>query len=153
MEKQCNLPTTILVADDDEDDRLLIKDAFSNSCQCVKLTFLKDGVSLIDYLDAEKAIKPALIMLDLNMPRMNGIQALEILKSDSRLKDIPVIILTTSSEDDIIAETYCKGASSFIRKPQLFSELEQIVSIVSQYWCKIVLLPRKADCEFRTGSA
>lgn len=145
--ESCTIPTTILVVDDDEDDRLLIKDAFSHSCQCLKLHFVYDGMEMLRYLNANSLIKPALIILDINMPRMNGVQALESLKSDNKFKDIPVIMLTTTSDDDIITETYCKGASSFIRKPILMSELEHIVDIIGEYWCKIVLLPRKSHCE------
>lgn len=143
----CRVPTTVVVADDDEDDKLLIKEAFSNECQCLKLHFVEDGAELLDYLDSQHPVQPALIFLDLNMPRMNGAEALERIKKDMRHKDIPIIMFTTSSEEDNVAKAYCLGASSYIRKPNTYEELQHIINIVGQYWCEVVLLPNKDSCD------
>jgi two-component system, response regulator len=145
--ESCKVPTTVVVAEDDEDDRLLIEQAFSSSCQCLKLHFAHDGLELLEYLKNGGVAKPCLILIDLNMPKMGGIEALERIRSDARLKDIPVIVLTTSDEEDSVVTTYCKGANSYIRKPMLFSELEHIVDIIGKYWCQIVLLPSKGECQ------
>jgi two-component system response regulator len=142
----CELPTTVVVAEDDEDDRLLIEQAFSGYCQCVKLHFVHDGSELMAHLNNGGAAKPCLILMDLNMPKMGGIEALDKIRSDARFKDIPVIVLTTSDEEDTITKSYCKGANSYIRKPMTFSELEQIVDIIGKYWCKVVLLPSRGRC-------
>ena len=142
MEK-CKIPKTIIVAD--EDDRLLINEAFNNSCQCFNLQIVGDGEELLEVLH-NKGKNPDLILLDLNMPRMDGFEVLESIKGDPQLKKIPVIIFTTTDEQSALAKTYCNGANSFIRKPATFEQLSHIVKVIASYWCEIVLLPDGFNC-------
>jgi CheY-like chemotaxis protein len=136
----CKQPITIVVAEDDDDDSLLLDKAFQENCSCIKLKFVHDGLELFDYLQAEP-ILPGLIITDMNMPNLNGIEILKRIKQDSRLLNIPVIVFTTSDEQDAIVKSYCTGANSFIRKPTTFDSLVNIADIISRYWCEIVLLP------------
>jgi two-component system, response regulator len=140
------VPITVVVAEDDEDDRLLIQEAFRANCQCLTLHFTNDGLELLEYLTSDGASKPCLILIDLNMPKMGGLEAVEKIKSNDKLKDIPIIVLTTSDDEDTIAKSYCSGVNSYIRKPMSFSQLEHIVNIIGQYWCEVVLLPGKRGC-------
>jgi CheY-like chemotaxis protein len=136
----CKMPVTILMADDDLDDQLLVQDAFSEKCSCIQLNFVNNGNELLEYLK-EVVILPGLILLDINMPTMGGLEALKRIKSDPRLVNIPIIIFTTSGNKDVILESYCKGANSFIIKPESFGALVDIIDTVSKYWCNIVALP------------
>ena len=142
--ENCNSKITVLVADDDEDDRILIREAFKEHCQCFNLKMVEDGVELIEYLHRED-IHPGFIFLDLNMPKMNGTEALQKIKEDENSKNIPIIIFTTTDEQDVIARTYCAGASTFIRKPTTFERLSYTIGILSAYWCEIALLPSVKD--------
>ena len=137
--RECKMPVTILVA---EDDRFLISEAFGEECSCAELQFVHDGQELVEHL-ARAAILPGLILLDLNMPRLSGLDALKQIKSNPRLTDIPILIFSTSGSDQVVIDTYCKGANSFIQKPSDFQSLTEIVNIISKYWCKIALLPRE----------
>ena len=119
---------TILVADDDADDCLMIKDAFLENKLANDLRFVKDGEDLMDYLrrnaeyaSPEKSPRPGLILLDLNMPRMDGREALKAIKSDPKLRSIPIVILTTSKAQEDVYRTYDLGVSSFITKPVTFA--------------------------------
>jgi CheY-like chemotaxis protein len=140
-------PITILMADDDPDDRLLMKKAMGHTQTPHQIQFVEDGVDLIDYLRNQGAYKeiknskPGLILLDLNMPKMDGREALRIVKSDPELKRIPVIILTTSKAEEDIIQTYDLGANSFICKPVRFQELVNVVLEIESYWLDTVLLP------------
>ena len=145
---QCKTPLNVVVAEDDEDDRLLLDEAFREHCDCLNLKLTENGVELLEYLESANP-RPSLVLLDLNMPRMSGQETLERMKADPHLKDIPVIIFTTSDEEDIIAKAYCKGASTFIRKPFDFEKLRHIAKIVSAYWCEIASLPQKDECPKR----
>ncbi|MGO9315019.1 MAG: response regulator [Syntrophobacteraceae bacterium] len=140
------VPITVVVAEDDEDDRLLIAEAFRANCQCLTLHFTHDGVELLEYLTKTEVSKPCLILIDLNMPKMGGIEAVEKIKSNDKLKDIPIIVLTTSDDEETVAKSYCSGANSYIRKPMSFSQLEHIVDIIGKYWCEVVLLPGRVGC-------
>jgi CheY-like chemotaxis protein len=144
----CGVPLTVVAAEDDEDDRLLIEEAFRNNCGCLTLHFTHDGLELLEYLTKADISKPALILIDLNMPRMGGIEAVEKIKANDKLRDIPIIVLTTSDDEETIVKSYCSGVNSYIRKPMSFSELEHIVNIIGQYWCEVVSLPGKGG--FRT---
>jgi two-component system response regulator len=137
---QCKMPVTIILADDDPDDQLLVKDAFGQNCSCVRLHFVNSGQELLDYLN-EVVILPGLILLDINMPTIGGIEALERIKNNPRLINIPIIIFTTSTDKDLILTSYCVGANSFINKPDSFDRLVDIIDVVSKYWCNIVVLP------------
>ena len=141
-------PITILVADDDADDRMLIEDAFSESKLQNPLNFVEDGEQLLAYLKREgdyAELKgkpyPGVILLDLNMPKMDGRTALAKIKEDEKLCRIPVIILTTSKAEEDILRTYNLGVNSFITKPVTFDGLVKVVHSIGQYWIEIVALP------------
>ena len=142
-------PITILIADDDEDDRMLIEEAFMESKLTNDLKFVNDGIELMDYLnhsgsfaDEEISPRPGLILLDLNMPRMDGREALAALKADPVLRKIPVVVLTTSRAEEDIIRTYDLGVSSYISKPVSFEGLVEVVKVLSAYWIQIVELPQ-----------
>jgi len=141
----CKTPITIVIAEDDADDRFLLSEAFQDHCSCIRTSFVNDGIELWEYLQNEP-ILPGLIITDINMPRLNGTDVLKKIKADQRLMNIPIIMFTTSAEEDLIAKAYCIGANSFIRKPTTFDDLKNIVDLISRYWCEIVLLPKK-ECE------
>lgn len=141
-------PITILMADDDADDRLMTKEAFEESRLVNDLRFVEDGVELLDYLnrrgkyiDPASSPRPGLILLDLNMPKKDGREALEEIKSDPRLKSIRVVILTTSKAEEDIYRTYDLSAASYITKPVTFSALAEVVKVLGKYWLEIVALP------------
>lgn len=135
----------ILIADDDEEDRMLAQDALAESRLANPLFFVKDGVELLDFLyrrgpyaDAESAPRPGLILLDINMPRMSGLEALRELKQDSELRRIPVVILTTSKAEEDILSSYDLGVNSFISKPVSFDGLVSVMGLLGRYWFEIV---------------
>ncbi len=141
-------PITIVVADDDPDDRMMIEEAFEENRLKNNLAFVEDGEQLIDYLrgegayaDDERRNPVGVILLDLNMPRMDGREALKIIKSDPGLQRIPVVVLTTSKAEEDILRTYDLGVSSFITKPVTFDALVEVVKVLGQYWFEIVALP------------
>jgi len=138
----------ILMADDDEDDRLMAKEALEEARICNEMRFVEDGVELLDYLkrrgqyaDPEKSPFPGLILLDLNMPRMDGREALKEIKSDPELRRIPVVVLTTSKAEEDILKTYDLGVNSFITKPVTFEGLVQVMKTLAEYWFEIVSIP------------
>ncbi len=138
----------ILIADDDAEDRMLIKDALIESRLKNGLHFVEDGEELLDYLhnkekfsDIEKFPKPGIILLDLNMPRMDGREALKEIKKDAKLRSIPVVVLTTSKAEEDILKTYNLGVSSFITKPVTFEGLVDVMKTLNKYWFEIVELP------------
>jgi CheY-like chemotaxis protein len=141
-------PIRILVADDDADDRLMIKDAFEESKLANPVDFVEDGVQLMQYLKREGEYRhlvnhpyPGFILLDLNMPRKDGRTALKEIKESPELHRIPIIILTTSKAEEDIIKTYNLGVNSFICKPVSFDGLVEIVKTVGHYWIEIVALP------------
>ena len=141
-------PITILVADDDPDDRQLTKEAFEEAKLANDLRFVEDGVELLDYLfqrgkfsDPETSPRPSIILLDLNMPRKDGRQALAELKAEPRFKAIRVIIMTTSKAEEDILRTYDLSAASYIMKPVTFDSLVDVVKTIGKYWLEIVELP------------
>jgi CheY-like chemotaxis protein len=133
-------PVTILIADDDEEDRQLIKDALAESRLINPVQFVNDGEELMESLRSNSRL-PGLILLDLNMPKKDGREALREIKSNSRFKTIPVIILTTSKAEEDIYRTYNLGVNSFITKPVTFTALVDVLNKVAQYWFEIVELP------------
>lgn len=142
-------PITILVVDDDPDDRMLIEDAFMESKLQNERRYVNDGVELIEYLqhkgqfsDPQEAPRPGVILLDLNMPRMDGREALAAIKADPSLRQIPVIVLTTSKAEEDILRSYNLGVNSFISKPVTFDGLVDVVNVLGSYWLQIVELPR-----------
>lgn len=138
----------ILIADDDIDDCQLIKEAFQESRLLNELHFVANGEELMDYLhrrgrfsDPASSPTPGMILLDLNMPKKDGREALAEIKSDSKFKQIPVIVLTTSKAEEDIFKTYNLGVNSFITKPVSFDSLVQITRELGRYWFEIVVLP------------
>ncbi len=141
---------TILIADDDDDDRFIINKALNESIISNPVIFVEDGQELMDYLKHDGKYKnltdddlPGIILLDLNMPRKDGRQALQEIKEDPRLQLIPVIILTTSKAEIDIYSAYMTGASSFIIKPVNFTDLIKAIEATGIYWLDIVKLPHK----------
>ena len=143
-----SIPVRIVVADDDADDRMMIKEAFEASKLSNEIDFAEDGVQLLEYLRREgKWSKlagepyPGFILLDLNMPRKDGRTVLKEIRNDPELHRIPIIILTTSKAEEDIIKTYNLGVNSFICKPVSFDKLVEIVKTVGHYWIEIVQLP------------
>jgi CheY-like chemotaxis protein len=135
-------PWNILLADDDPDDRLLIREALEESHLPQTLTCVEDGEELLDYLRGRPdQPAPRLILLDLNMPRKDGREALREIKGDPKLQRIPVVVLTTSESEDDIQRTYELGASSFIVKPRNFETVVALMQTLTQYWFDTVQLP------------
>jgi CheY-like chemotaxis protein len=141
-------PITILMADDDADDRQMTKEAFEESHLNNDLRFVEDGVELLDYLKRRgkyinpfSAPRPGLILLDLNMPKKDGREALREIKADPRLKSIRVVVLTTSKAEEDIFRTYELSAASYITKPVTFIALMEVVRTLGKYWLEIVELP------------
>ncbi|ATD02251.1 response regulator [Pseudoalteromonas sp. S3260] len=141
-------PITILMADDDEDDRLLTQDALAESRVLNELHFVEDGVELLEYLerkgkfeDKTLSPRPGLILLDLNMPRMDGREALQAIKANPNLKGIPVVILTTSKQEEDMVKGYDLGAASYITKPVTFDGLVELMKTLGKYWVEFVELP------------
>ena len=141
---------SILLADDDPDDRLMLAEALEESRVLNDLATVEDGEELLEYLRCEGRYAgrdgglPWLILLDLNMPRLDGREALEQIKNDPKLRRIPVVVLTTSKAEQDIFQTYDLGVNSFITKPVSFEGLVNIVSDLGRYWLEIVELPQPA---------
>lgn len=148
MPKKVQQPLRILVAEDDPDDRLLIKEAIGENRMGDILSFVEDGQELIDYLkqrgiykDNKSPVMPLLILLDLNMPRLDGREALKIIKADPELRRIPVIAFTTSTAEQDILESYNLGVSGYINKPVTFEGLLEVMRKLNLYWIETVELP------------
>lgn len=141
-----NIP--IVIADDDLDDQMMFEDAFRESDFQHPFTFVDNGEELLKYLHGAAPYQnrelPGLVLLDLNMPRMDGRTALMHIKADARLRSIPVIVLTTSNADDDIQRTYDLGVSAFIAKPSSFDGLKELVDALNNYWLRFVSLPTRA---------
>lgn len=141
---------TILMADDDADDRLLAQDALTECRLANELHCVENGEELLDYLyhrgkfsAPESSPRPGLILLDLNMPKKDGREALMEIKKDPELRKIPVVVLTTSKADTDIGRIYDLGANSFIAKPVTFDLLVDVMKAIGRYWFDIVELPYK----------
>lgn len=140
-------PIVILMADDDDDDYLLTKKALKESKLLNTLIRVADGEELLDYLNGRGkyegvAVRPGVILLDLNMPRKDGREALKEIKSNPKLHDIPVVIFTTSKAEEDIYRSYQLGSNSFITKPVTFENLISVMKTLGAYWFEIVELPR-----------
>ena len=141
-------PVTILMADDSSDDRFLAREALRESLVVNDLREVEDGEELMDYLcrrgvyaDPASSPRPGLILLDLNMPRKSGREALEEIKEDENLRRIPIVVLTTSEDEADIIASYDLGVSSFITKPVTFERLVEIMKAFGKYWIEIVSIP------------
>ena len=155
-----NKSITILMADDDPDDRQLTRKAFEENHLANDLRFVEDGEELMDYLyrrgkfAAEGAAPvPGLILLDLNMPRKDGREALREIKADPRLKNIRVVILTTSKAEEDVIRSYDLSAASYITKPVTFERLVEVVQALGKYWLEIVELPPEGNANGASGPA
>lgn len=139
---------TILIAEDDPDDRMLAIDAAREGKLSSQVEFVEDGERLLEYLhsasaDPENVTRvPGLILLDLNMPKMDGREALRVIKSDPALRHIPVIVFTTSSAEEDIITSYDLGVNSFIIKPASFERLVDVMRSIKTYWLDTVALPK-----------
>lgn len=143
-----NKQVVILMADDDDDDFLLTREALEESRLLHTLFRVKNGEELLDYLlrrgsytEPVLSPRPTLILLDLNMPKMDGREALKQIKSHTALRRIPVVVLTTSAAPEDIARSYDLGVNSFIRKPVCFDEFLKAIQVLTEYWLEIVTLP------------
>ena len=141
-------PVTILMADDDPDDRELTREAFAESRLVNDLRFVEDGEELLDYLhrrgkyaDPASAPWPGVILLDLNMPRLDGREALKAIKADPRFRGIRVVVMTTSKAEADVVKSYDLQAASYITKPVTFEGLVEVVRTLGKYWLEIVELP------------
>src|SRR5579863_10103714 len=142
----------ILMVDDDKDDRMMTEKALRKNRVINPIMFLEDGEELMDYLlrrknyaSEDSAPRPCFILLDLNMPRMDGRRALELLKADPDLRKIPVVVLTTSQAEEDIVRSYSLGANSFITKPVTFDALVTLMESLKNYWLEIVELTWEAN--------
>jgi CheY-like chemotaxis protein len=146
-------PITILMADDDEEDRELARDALQDARLANDMRFVVDGQDLMDYLRREggyadpsvDAPWPGIILLDLNMPKKDGREALAEIKADPGLHNIPIVVLTTSKDEEDVLRTYDLGANSFITKPVTFAGLVEVMRTWTRYWFEIVELPPRAN--------
>ncbi|MFO7622990.1 MAG: response regulator [Anaerolineales bacterium] len=141
-------PIIILLAEDDPDDQYLINEALEENRLNTRMYVVEDGEDLLDYLnrrgkyqDSVKWPMPNLILLDLNMPRKDGREALREIKADPKLRHIPIVALTTSQADDDIARTYDSGISGYITKPPSFTGLRDVMKAVDLYWLQTTRLP------------
>ena len=144
---------TILVAEDDPDDRRVVRDALAEALERTSikkdLRFVEDGEELMDYLhhrakykECSSAPRPCLILLDLNMPRKDGREALKEIKGEPDLRQIPVVVLTTSHAEEDIRQTYDLGVNSYVTKPTRFEGFVEIIRMLEKYWFETVELPR-----------
>jgi two-component system response regulator len=152
VNRQRNRPIVILMADDDADDREMTREAFAASRLVNDLRFVVDGEELMDYLyrrgkyaDPELSPMPSIILLDLNMPRLDGREALQQIKADPAFRTIRIIIMTTSKAEEDILRTYNLSATSYITKPVTFAGLVEVIGTLGKYWLEIVELPTNGN--------
>lgn len=143
---------TILLAEDDPDDAFMAREALNESRLANPMHIVGDGVELLDYLhrrgrysDLSPLSRPGVILLDLNMPRMDGREALAEIKADPNLRQIPIVILTTSKAEEDIFKSYDLGVNSFITKPVSFESLVEVMKTLGRYWFEIVNLPEHTE--------
>ena len=138
----------IVMADDDEEDCMLAREALEEAKLSNEFHVVSDGEELLQFLRNEgpygniaKYRRPGLILLDLNMPKVDGRQALAEIRGDEKLKDIPVVVMTTSQAEEDVIRSYATGANSYITKPVSFEGLVEVMRSLEQYWFQIVRLP------------
>src|ERR1700691_3684812 len=139
---------TIVLADDDPDDRKLTQDAFTENRLANQFHTVEDGEELMEYLHRRGKYEslrgdalPGLILLDLNMPRKDGREALKEIKADPELRRIPIVVLTTSKAEEDIVRTYDLGVNSYVTKPVTFKSLVELIKVLGRYWFEVVELP------------
>jgi CheY-like chemotaxis protein len=139
---------TILLADDDPDDRQLTHDAFMENRLANEFHAVEDGEELMDFLHRRGKYEslqgeplPGLILLDLNMPRKDGREALKEIKAHADLRRIPIVVLTTSKAEEDIVRTYDLGVNSYVTKPVTFKSLVELIKVLGNYWFEVVELP------------
>jgi two-component system, response regulator len=139
---------TVVAAEDDVDDRMTLEEAFADVAPRTRLQFVHDGEELLDYVNhrgrfasIDEYPSPSLILLDLNMPRMGGREVLQEIKTDPRLRRIPVVMLTTSGAARDVMGSYADGVNSYIRKPATYVEWTDTVQALDRYWFGVVALP------------
>ena len=142
-------PITVLLAEDDADDRLTVREAFVEARLLNDMRYVVDGQDLMDYLLHEgkytapaAAPRPGIILLDFNMPKMDGREALREIKANPDLRRIPVVVLTTSKAEEDVFRSYDLGANSFITKPVTFSSMVETIKVLGEYWFEIIELPK-----------
>lgn len=133
---------SILIADDDEDDKFLLKSAFEESGIDAPLSFVDNGQELLDFLQKAKKL-PSIILLDLNMPKKDGREALKEIKENPKFRSIPILILTTSNSPEDIKNCYFLGANCFITKPSTFEGLMKVIGELNKFWFNIASIPTK----------
>ncbi|MDD5304248.1 MAG: response regulator [Elusimicrobia bacterium] len=138
----------LIIAEDDEDDYFLTKSAFEKAGMRNEILWVKNGEDLLDLLKHRGAYAggrsdggPRLVILDLNMPRMDGREALERIKADPELRRVPIIVMTTSNAEEDIVRSYDQGACSFIHKPVTFADFVAAANLLKRYWLEMVELP------------
>ncbi|GAB3507494.1 response regulator [Emticicia fontis] len=133
---------SILIVDDDEDDKFLLKSAFEESGIEAPLSFVDNGQELMDFLHKAKKL-PSIILLDLNMPKKDGREALKEIKENPKFRSIPILILTTSNSPEDIRNCYFLGANCFITKPSTFEGLMRVIGELNKFWFNIASIPTK----------
>ena len=156
MSRNCRVPIPIVIADDDEEDRMLARDALAECRLANELYFVRDGEELMDFLlhrnayaDPASSPRPGLILLDLRMPRKDGFEVLREIRGDGDLRVIPIVVLTTSTASDDVLKSYQLGVNSFITKPVTFAALVEAMKVLGRYWFEIVEIPAPAQMEER----
>jgi two-component system, chemotaxis family, response regulator Rcp1 len=149
MEQTRTKPIEILLVDDDPGDVELTMEVLEMAKVKVNLKYVEDGVQALEYLRREganqDAVRPDLILLDLNMPRKDGRQTLAEIKADEDLKGIPVVILTTSDADEDVVKSYTLGAACYITKPVGLDQFSRVVQSIENFWFTVVNLPPRND--------
>ncbi len=131
----------ILIADDDPDDRLLVSRALGKAGLAGHIHTVHDGEELLDYLQQDGAFLPGLILLDLNMPRMDGWEALRRIRASPMLRSIPIVVLTTSDAPDHITQSYEMGVNAYVVKPSSLDEMDRFADVLEEFWLQIAKLP------------
>ncbi len=142
-----NQPVEILLAEDNDDDILLIRESFADAKIVNVLNIVKDGEEALAYLRQEggykDAVMPGLLLLDINMPKKNGFEVLKEIKADPALRHLPVVMLTTSQNEADVVKSYSEGACSYIMKPARFEELGQVLKQFALYWTLVARIPAR----------
>lgn len=133
----------ILVVDDDEDDRLFVQEAFEeDKSLCGQVAFATDGLKALEWLTAAPEL-PALVLLDMNMPRLNGLELLKKLRESPRWRSLPVVMFTTSGEEVAIERAYELGANSYVTKPDSYDDFGSLLKAVCHYWLAVARVPSR----------